>query len=322
MMEGSDNNRIMLYAAPMEGITGYMYRNAVDGYFGGADRYFTPFISTNTNKTFTEQERRDIDPVNNRPGNVIPQILSNNPADCIKVMYALHDEYGYEEVNLNLGCPSPTVVTKRKGSGFLAYTDELDAFLDSVFEAAGRAGINVSIKTRTGVESHDEFIGILDIYNQYPLSELIVHPRVQKDLYKNSPNYDIFEYAFDNSAAPVCYNGDIYSQEDYVRVTSRFKGLRAVMCGRGMVANPALFALIRSGTLPDAGALKAFHNALYKEYCMAMGERNALFKMKEIWYYMIRNFDGADRYYKAIRKSQRGCDYEAAVNALFSNCVI
>lgn len=198
-MNSMDGKRVKLYAAPMEGVTGYIYRNIIDDCFGGADRYFTPFISTNTNKTFTEQERRDIDSGNNRPRDVIPQILSNNSCDCIKVIRALHDEYGYDEVNLNLGCPSPTVVTKHKGAGFLAFPDKLDSFLNDVFVAAGKDGVRVSVKTRTGVESHDEFIKILDIYNQYPLSELIVHPRVQKDLYKNSPDYDIFEYAYANS---------------------------------------------------------------------------------------------------------------------------
>ncbi len=198
-MNSMAGKRVKLYAAPMEGVTGYIYRNIIDDCFGGADRYFTPFISTNTNKTFTEQERRDIDSGNNRPGDVIPQILSNNSCDCIKVIRALHDEYGYDEVNLNLGCPSPTVVTKHKGAGFLAFPDKLDSFLNDVFVAAGKDGVRVSVKTRTGVESHDEFIKILDIYNQYPLSELIVHPRVQKDLYKNSPDYDIFEYAYANS---------------------------------------------------------------------------------------------------------------------------
>lgn len=321
-MNSMAGKRVKLYAAPMEGVTGYIYRNIIDECFGGADRYFTPFISTNTNKTFTEQERRDIDSGNNRPGDVIPQILSNNSCDCIKVIRALHDEYGYDEVNLNLGCPSPTVVTKHKGAGFLAFPDKLDSFLNDVFVAAGKDGVRVSVKTRTGVESHDEFIKILDIYNQYPLSELIVHPRVQKDLYKNSPDYDIFEYAYTNSKAPVCYNGDICSVDDYQRITSRFNGLNAVMCGRGMITNPAIFATINGGDKLSSRALRTFHNAVFKEYCAVMGERNSLFKMKELWYYMIRNFDGADRYYKSIRKAQRRCDYEAAVNELFANCAI
>lgn len=120
----------------------------------------------------------------------------------------------------------------------------------------------------------------------------------------------------------MCYNGDICSVDDYQRITSRFNGLNAVMCGRGMITNPAIFATINGGDKLSSRALRTFHNAVFKEYCAVMGERNALFKMKELWYYMIRNFDGADRYYKSIRKAQRRCDYEAAVNELFANCAI
>ena len=120
----------------------------------------------------------------------------------------------------------------------------------------------------------------------------------------------------------MCYNGDICSVDDYQRITSRFNGLNAVMCGRGMITNPAIFATINGGDKLSSRTLRTFHNAVFKEYCAVMGERNALFKMKELWYYMIRNFDGADRYYKSIRKAQRRCDYEAAVNELFANCAI
>lgn len=308
-----------MYLAPMEGITGYIYRNAVNEYFPYQDKYFTPFIATNHNKIFTTRELRDILPENNEPDMVVPQILSNNADDFTMVANALK-EYGYNEINLNLGCPSPTVVTKNKGAGLLKCTKQLEEFLDGVFEKADKESLNISIKTRIGFQSPDEFVAILDIYNRYPVYELIIHPRVQKDLYKNSPNWDIFRYALSVSKAPVCYNGDIFTKADYDRFKSAFPDVTRIMCGRGILVNPALAGEITAGVRLDKSTFRSFHDSIYQGYCEIIpDERNVLFKMKELWHYMIQSFDKGDRYFKEIRKAQRKCDYESAVNGLFSN---
>ena len=170
------------YLAPMEGITGYIYRNAHATYFGGVDKYFTPFIATTQHGKFTSRELNDILPEHNEGIAVIPQILSNNAADVMVTVQQLVT-YGYEEVNLNLGCPSGTVVAKGKGSGFLAYPEALDRFLNEVFE---KTPIKISIKTRIGKENPDTFNELMEIFNRYPLEELIIHPRVQTDFYRNT----------------------------------------------------------------------------------------------------------------------------------------
>ena len=116
------------YMAPMEGLTGYIYRNAYQKYFHDIDRYFTPFI---TNKKLDFKVKKDIDPEHNQGMEVVPQILTNQPDDFISIVKQLK-QYGYDEVNLNLGCPSGTVVAKNRGAGFLAVTDQLDSFLDKI----------------------------------------------------------------------------------------------------------------------------------------------------------------------------------------------
>ena len=119
------------YMAPMEGLTGYIYRNAYQKYFHDIDRYFTPFI---TNKKLDFKVKKDIDPEHNQGMEVVPQILTNQPDDFISIVKQLK-QYGYDEVNLNLGCPSGTVVAKNRGAGFLAVPDQLDSFLDKIFNA-------------------------------------------------------------------------------------------------------------------------------------------------------------------------------------------
>ena len=107
------------YFAPMEGITGYIYRNAHQKFFPGMDKYFTPFLSPNENRALNPKEKKDILREHNIDLYVTPQILTNRADFFLRAARELKEEYGYEEVNLNLGCPSGTVVSKGKGAGFL-----------------------------------------------------------------------------------------------------------------------------------------------------------------------------------------------------------
>lgn len=169
--------------APMEGLTGAVYRQAHCRVFGGADRYFIPFITPTQDHRFTKRELREILPEHNRGLTAVPQLLVRKAEDFLWAAGELA-AMGWGEVNLNLGCPSGTVVAKGKGSGFLGLPEELERFLDAVFEKPPCA---ISIKTRLGVKEPEEFGPLLALFRRYPLAELTVHPRVQKDMYKNTP---------------------------------------------------------------------------------------------------------------------------------------
>ena len=165
-----------IYLAPLEGITGWIFRSAVHECFGGFDKYFVPFIKPNQMGHFSAREKKDILPDHNRGMYTVPQILTNRAEDFLRTAKKL-EEYGYSEVNLNLGCPSKTVVTKGRGSGFLAYPEQLERFLDEIFD---KCGIRISVKTRLGMDDPREFERLLTIYIRYPMEELIIHPRVQR----------------------------------------------------------------------------------------------------------------------------------------------
>lgn len=303
------------YFAPMEGITGYLYRNAHQDYFPGLDRYMTPFLAPNQKTCFRTREREDVLPGHNRGMDVVPQILTNKAEEFLRAAGELK-EYGYREVNLNLGCPSRTVASKCRGAGFLAVPEELDRFLDEIFE---KADVEISIKTRIGKDSGEEFAHLMEIYNQYPVKELIIHPRVQKDFYRNTPNLDVFAQGFARSRCPVCYNGDIRTVADVKRIKERFPALERVMIGRGLLANPGLAGELLGEAPMDKGRLRGFHDRIYRDYQEVLfGEKNVLFKMKELWSYLIESFEDAEREGKKIRKAQRLREYEEAVEALFS----
>lgn len=320
------------YFAPLEGITGYIYRNAHHAYFPSVNRYYTPFITPKQGKSFTAREWNDVLPEHNEGMDVVPQILTNQAEGFLKVAEKLK-ELGYKEVNLNLGCPSGTVVAKKKGSGFLAFPRELDAFLNGIFE---KCELKISVKTRIGREDPEEFTQLLEIFNRYPLAQLIIHPRVQTDFYRNTPNTSVFAQALANSRNPVCYNGDLFSREKIENFRQQYPSVEAIMLGRGLLVNPALAEGLgdengggqaetaqfhTGGACPDSDRLIGFLDRLVTDYSRVLsGERDVLFKMKELWFYLGKGFPDGEKYVKKIRKAQNLTEYQAAVRQLMKEC--
>ncbi len=234
------------YFAPLESVTTALFRKLHHQHFGGVTQYYMPFVSPTQQHTFTPRHLRDLAPEYNEGVPAVPQILCRKADDFIWSVRAL-SEMGYPEVNLNLGCPSQTVTAKGKGSGFLRFPEELDAFLDESYAAFASLPVKVSVKTRLGKLESAEFGRILEIYNQYPIAELTIHPRVQKQFYKGKPDLAAFADAFAASTNPVCYNGDIVTVADYQALTAQFVTLQSVMIGRGAMADPALFCKLQGG---------------------------------------------------------------------------
>ena len=307
---------MQLYMAPLEGITGYIYRNAYYKCYGDIDRYFAPFIMS---KKLNQKEIRDILPENNQGMELVPQILTNRAEDFLAIAKAIHS-YGYHVVNLNLGCPSPTVTSRNRGAGFLELTRELDRFLEDIFAACP---MKISIKTRIGVEDEEEWQQLLKIYEKYPLEELIVHPRLKTDQYKpGTIHREAFEMAAEKSCHSLCYNGDITSVSDYDELLQQFPETDKIMLGRGILRKPWLPSEIKNGEKKDPQQykekVKEFHEELLNGYVDYMsGDKNTLYKMKELWAYLGTSFTNPEKYLKKIRKAQRVSEYKIWADNLF-----
>lgn len=308
------------YLAPMEGVTGRIFRNAYHAFFCPMDKYFAPFITPNPDGGIGPKDMRDIAMEHDTGITLIPQILTNQADGFILTARTLA-QMGFAEINLNLGCPSGTVVSKGRGSGFLAHPKELDQFLYEIFS---KLDLKISVKTRLGKEREEEFEAVLEIYNRYPIEELIIHPRVREDYYRGSPRMEAFHRAFAHSEAPVCYNGDIFSPSDLRRLTDRQPSLDRVMLGRGIVTDPGLLEQIKSGNPITKERFLGFHDHLYQSFkgffLPISGERVVLYKMKEYWSYMIAMFPDSKKWRKKIQRSQTLQAYEEAVAALFREC--
>lgn len=317
---GRNERRIMrFYFAPMEGITGYIYRREAWKLFPDADKVYAPFIQPNTKRVLGLKERRDLLPENNTGIPLVPQVLTNHADGFIRAGRAL-EELGYREINLNLGCPSGTVVSKGKGAGMLENREQLLTFLETVFREEWTA--DITIKTRLGMsaeEGEEAFGELLAIFRQFPIRELIIHPRYREDFYRGEPRQKIFRQAL---AEPmdICYNGNVFSIKDYEELIKQYPegSFGAVMIGRGLLANPALIRELQGGKHLKKEELKQLHDRVLHAYrSIDFGERNTLFKLKELWNYWGTVFEEPDRYLKKIRKANTYTEYLPAVNRLF-----
>lgn len=307
------------YFAPMEGVTGAVYRRTHHAFFPGINKYYMPFITPTTTERFTPRQKRDIAPAVNTGVPAVPQLLTKTAADFIWAANALAD-MGYAEVNLNLGCPSGTVTAKGKGAGFLADPDALDRFLDAVFSATHA---RISIKTRLGVHDPAEFDRLLAIYNRYPVAELTIHPRVRQDFYKGTVREADFAAALPRCRMPVCYNGDVVTEANAQAAQARYPDLPALMIGRGLIGDPSLVTRLRGGPRADRETLRAFHDALYAGYCEAFGDaRIAMLRMKEIWFYHLNLFENSERHGKQLKKATSPRAYEDAAAAIFRDLAV
>lgn len=296
------------YCAPLEGITDSIYRQVHHKFYPGMDRYYTPFLSPTIHRGLTKKEQREIPPANSLGFQVVPQILTKEPDDFLWLAHQCKI-LGYTEVNLNLGCPSGTVTAKGKGSGMLRNPETVDRFLDTIFS---RAEISISVKTRIGFESPEEFPQILDIYNKYPISELIIHPRVRNVFYNGNVDLPAFHYAVENSKNPICYNGDI-TQLSQVKNLPK---VDAVMIGRGLIGNPGMLTGNNS-----IDTLRSFLYTLLEEYIRAFGSaRNAMFRLKEHWHYLQASFPGCDKLIKQLRKTTDANSFFAITERILSEC--
>lgn len=301
------------YMAPLEGITTYIFRGAYHKFYRDCDKYFTPFLAS---KRLSYKETNEIKPENNEGMNLVPQILSNNIETFIEIARQIKD-FGYDTVNINLGCPSGTVVSRKRGAGQLEDTYALEKFLDEVFE---KCPMKISVKTRVGMYDTCEWEDILAVYAKFPLEELIIHPRLREDYYKGKPRLETVKRAIAAQLPfPICYNGDITSTATFTDIIKELPTVDRVMVGRGLLRNPALVSELSGSDKKDC--LEAFMSELANRYEEQYGvgqDTNCLFKLKDVWNHLGMNYPENEKLLKAIRKSDTLSEYRIAVKRFFA----
>ncbi len=303
---------MQIYFAPLHGVTDLTFREVHSSLFPGVDKYFIPFISPTKGFHLTGKEYRELAPDQHVP-HPVPQVLTNDPEAFLLAADYLSD-LGYTEVNLNLGCPSGTVTAKHKGAGLLTSPDMLALFLDEIFS---RSPIPISIKTRLGWASPQEFHTLLPIFEQHPILELTVHARTRSQFYNGRPFYSFLKEAVSTSRLPIVYNGDMLSTASGLRISGDSFPFHGFMLGRGLVTNPALARVLRGGPQLQAEELRSFHDSLFAAYDSRYSRSVVLGKMREISKYFVCCFDHAEKAYRILRKAASYPVYQDGISRLF-----
>lgn len=313
---------MMIYLAPIQGITDRIYRNLYPVYFKGVDAAIAPFISSVRKINPDKRMLKDVFPVQYTGLPTIPQIMSSNPDDFIRLANHLYD-IGYGTVNWNLGCPFRMVVKKGRGSGMLCYPDRIDAFLEKAMPAMKPA---LSIKLRLGTKHPDDILRLIPIFNRFELEELIIHPRTGEQMYDGAVDLDTFGQCLHLAKHRVVYNGDIDSAGKLEMLAGRFGSINRWMIGRGILENPFLPEEIKYHTekpyAEKIRILRAFHDQLFAEYAARLsGPSHLLNKMKEIWAYMGGFLENGNKIQKKIRKMHSTENYTDVVSRIFDELI-
>ncbi len=308
---------VPLYFAPLEGITDATFRRVHHAHFDRIDKYFIPFISPTQTRTLTKRERAVL--ALNRDLFAVPQILTRDPALLLWAANELRD-MGYNEINLNLGCPSGTVTAKGKGAGMLRDLEALERFLDEACARLSTLGMKLSIKTRIGYDREDEFEPLLSLFSRYPLCELIVHLRTRNEFYEGVPHRDIFLAAVKETTLPLVYNGNLFTAQDCHELLCKCPDMHAMMLGRGIVANPALAREVLGGTRLTHAELRAFHDALLAAWLAWHPQNVVTARMRELMKWMSGCFEDVEKPLKRVCKAKRLEEYQIASAQLFDAC--
>ena len=308
---------VKLSLGPFQGITDAPFRNVFKKHFGGIDKFYTPFFTGIQKDHAKNMQVEEIDPRCNDVETLTPQILSTDAEEILRFSKQCK-ELGYKEINLNMGCPFPRVANKKRGCGLLPYPEKIDALLGRVFE---EIDLKFSVKCRLGYFSPEEIVPVIEVFNQYPLSELIIHPRIGKQLYKGEADVQRFVALIPTIKAPLVYNGDIVSVESFEKICEEVKPVNEFMLGRGLLANPFLAEDIRvipQASLNRTERLHDYLNDLYEDRLRhAGGSPKVLGRMKELWSYLMHSFDEPQDIWRKIKKINALKEYEDAVESIF-----
>ncbi len=307
----------MIYLAPLQGFTDFVYRKVYDQVFQEIDAYFVPYISMK-NGVVLPKYMKEVLPEHNLQKRVVPQVLVKDSPEMLMLSNLLQ-RYCYTEINLNLGCPYPMVTNRGKGSGLLPSPEKVKEILTAFFD---KYDLQLSVKLRAGLTSVQELEQIVTVLNDFPLKEVILHPRIAKQLYSGEISEEAFQFVADNLKHKLVFNGDIVSVEDYRNRKQQFLVVEDWMLGRGILMNPFLPAEINGCFLPEVEKrekLLKFHTLMLENYLELMdNEGNALNKMHQFWAYFSYNFSNQKKAFKAIKKSKNMMKYKTEVQRLFA----
>ncbi|MFZ4400829.1 MAG: tRNA dihydrouridine synthase [Bacteroidales bacterium] len=275
----------MIILAPLHGFTDFIFRNVYSRHYTGIDLAVSPFISLTPCEKVNPRKAKDVLPENNNSIPVIPQILGKE-ADSFIQMAEFLEGLGYDKLNWNLGCPVKSIVNKKRGSGLLLYPDLLRSILDIIIPAVSQ---QISVKIRLGYNSTDEIYKLIPVFNDYPLENICIHPRIGKQMYEGEIYHDVLQSIIGEFKHEIIYNGDITNYDEFCIIQQKYPDINKWMIGRGVFSNPSLPFQINekglniTGNFNEKERFQSFLNDLIIELRIYKTETQTLNKMKDLW---------------------------------------
>lgn len=307
-----------IYQAPLQGFTDFGFRKVLAESFGGIDKFFIPYISYGKGHEIKRSQLREVFPENNQSLPVVAQVLFSDGTELTELVSILKD-YGYDEINLNLGCPYPMVTNKGRGAALLEKPEALLEALQQLYSKNYQ--VRFSVKMRAGMTNDRDAEAVFEVLNQFPLEEVIFHPRTADQMYDGHANPQLFANAVSLVKHPLVYNGDIVSVAGFQELQAILPEQNSWMIGRGLLANPALGAQLKGDVFNPKELrekLKDFHDRIFDNYSSRLdGSGHVLMKMNQFWTYFCESFSNPHKAMKLVKKSTSLHKYNAAVAEIF-----
>ena len=297
-----------IWLAPLHGITSHTFRNTLCRHFGGIDCFMAPFLPVQSAGKFRPKVWQDIFPENNTALPLVPQLMGNRPEQFVDTMQMLNEQFGYEQFNINIGCPSSPVVRHTRGCGLMPHAETVEQIVTAV---TGKTPFRLSLKMRLGLHSADEGRELLTRLNNYPLEFLVIHPRLGDDLYEGAPDWNTFEEFCQLTRHKIVYSGDVFTVEDYQTLSKRFPNVSGWMLGRGLLRNPFLAEEIKNQVVINKKErFLAFYQDFIEDLLPVRGESGTLANLKELWHYFAVFTHTSD---EDLQQLLRICDFREFV---------
>ena len=293
-----------IYFAPLQGFTDFVFRNSHAKYFSGVDKYFTPFLRVEKGEV-RKKDRTDLISSKNKEI-IIPQIIANCKDDVVILVQFIENQ-GFNNCDLNFGCPFPLQTKHFYGAGIWDKPQKVEEVLSALKQFPQ---MSFSLKMRLGNTSVSQTLDLIDVINSADLQFVTVHPRLAAQMYDGEINFSAFEVLYEKIQTPVVYNGDLKTVSDIDNISKKYPKLKAVMIGRGLIANPFLAEnFVNKNFDFDKHRFLLFHDLLIDNYLQLYNnsEFMVLDKMKTFWTYSFRD----KKLLKKIKKAKSLQEYNS-----------
>jgi tRNA-dihydrouridine synthase len=313
-----DNPKLKIYQAPLQGFTDFTFRKVFSEVFGGIDKYFIPYLTYAKGREIKKSALKEVFPENNVAQPVVPQVLFSDAKELIDLVTILVN-YGYHEINLNLGCPYPMAINKGRGVAWLEKPESFREILELLFNHGFQA--DFSVKMRAGITNNQDARAIFNVLNRFPITEIIFHPRTANQIYSGKANSQLFSEAISLVKHPMIYNGDLFLESDLLELRTILPEQTDFMIGRGLLMDPSLPLRLKGKVYEpneQRKKMKEFHDLLLEGYSARLeGSGHILMKMNQFWTYFSQSFDNPHKAMKLVKKSSNLLKYNAAVVEIF-----